>query len=83
MISPSALKSLRKMPADIAQRIGRRITQLEAEPLAGKLMVDGSRAVRVGDYRIIYRVEPFEVLAAGHRGSVYKDYGLLCKEARR
>jgi mRNA interferase RelE/StbE len=39
--------------------------------------VEGVYRVRVGDYRVVYRIEDDEllVLKIGHRGDVYKGRG--------
>jgi mRNA interferase RelE/StbE len=77
--SRQALKALRRMPADMAQRIIARIEQYAAEPesltnnvkaLKGR---EGIR-LRVGDWRVIMNDDGIvlAVLEIGPRGSVYE-----------
>lgn len=74
-----ALKALRRMPADMAQRIIAKIEQYAEEPdslsnnvkaLKGR---EGIR-LRVGDWRVIMNDEGvvLAVLEIGPRGSVYE-----------
>jgi mRNA interferase RelE/StbE len=74
-----ALKALRKMPADMAERIITKIEQYAEEPdslsnnvkaLKGR---EGIR-LRVGDWRVIMNDEGvvLAVLEIGPRGSVYE-----------
>ena len=74
-----ALKALRKMPTDMAQRIIAKIEQYAADPdslsnnvkaLKGR---EGFR-LRVGDWRVIMNDEGviLAVLEIGSRGSVYE-----------
>lgn len=74
-----ALKALRKMPADMAQRIIAKIEQYATEPetLANNVTAlkgrEGIR-LRVGDWRVIMNDERvvLAVLEIGPRGSVYE-----------
>jgi mRNA interferase RelE/StbE len=77
--SRQALKALRRMPADMAQRIIARIEQYAVEPesltnnvkaLKGR---EGIR-LRVGDWRVIMNDDGIvlAVLEIGPRGSVYE-----------
>lgn len=76
--SRSALKSLRRMPANDAKRITSKIRQyrLNPESLANNVTeLKGSnyRRLRVGDWRIIMddTGAVLEVLKIGPRGSIY------------
>lgn len=76
-----ARKSLIRLPERIYERITRVIGDLAEDPRprgAVKTRGTGEQEewrVRVGDYRIVYRVDDearqVTVLAVGHRGSVY------------
>jgi mRNA interferase RelE/StbE len=73
------LKSLRRFPRSIQQRVLRRIEMLAADPRPpGSVKLTGEEAyrVRVGDYRIIYTIENDRLLVLiidiGHRGDVYR-----------
>jgi len=74
-----ALKALRRMPADTAQRIIAKIEQYAAEPKsqANNVMAlkgrEGIR-LRVGDWRVIMNDDGvvLAVLGIGPRGSVYE-----------
>lgn len=79
-LEPSAERALRKLPVPIRSRIGSRLDGLASNPrpsgcekLGG---VDDLYRVRVGDYRVVYRVSD-EVLVVlvvtiGHRSDVYR-----------
>jgi len=74
-----AKEDLRKIPADAKERIRKAIeTQLTYDPvLAGKPLrqtLKGHRKLRVGDWRVIYRIERKDIiiLKIGHRREVYK-----------
>jgi mRNA interferase RelE/StbE len=81
VVLASAARALRKLDRSVARRIARRIDRLaqdprppDARPLKGEPV--GVSRVRVGDWRILYRVED-EVLTVlvidvGHRSSIYR-----------
>ena len=76
--SRSALKTLRKMPRDAAERIMGKVDQYAADPASQANNVkalqgrDGIR-LRVGDWRVIMRDgEVLAVLEIGPRGSIYE-----------
>lgn len=76
--SRSALKTLRKMPRDTAERIMGKVDQYAADPASQANNVkalqgrDGIR-LRVGDWRVIMRDgEVLAVLEIGPRGSIYE-----------
>ena len=79
-LSKQADKALRKMPRQEAQRIGAALYRLAADPdeatnakpLTGRL---GEFRLRVGDWRVIYRLERqlllVQVIKIGSRGDIY------------
>lgn len=76
--SRSALKTLRKMPRDTAERIMGKVDQYAADPASQTNNVkalqgrEGIR-LRVGDWRVIMRDgEVLAVLEIGPRGSIYE-----------
>ncbi|MGV0433198.1 type II toxin-antitoxin system RelE family toxin [Corynebacterium sp. 20_84] len=76
----AVLKALKKIDKSIARRIVTAIEELSHEPRpVGSIKLsggDGERRIRVGDYRIIYRVHDDRlvvvVLRAAHRREVYR-----------
>jgi mRNA interferase RelE/StbE len=76
--SRSALKALRRMPADMARRIMAKVDQYAADPASQANNVkalqgrEGIR-LRVGNWRVIMRDgEVLAVLEIGPRGSIYE-----------
>jgi mRNA interferase RelE/StbE len=78
---PAAFKALDKLPSDIAGRILDKIEQLATNPRPPgcKLLIghDGEWRIRVGNYRIIYRIFEAELvvltIAVAHRRDAYRD----------
>lgn len=76
----TALKELSKLPKDIQQRIAAKIDELKTNPyLPGVKALkngDGQLRLRVGDYRVIYRIEEDKlvilIIKVGHRRNIYK-----------
>ena len=76
---PSAARALSNLEPAVRRRIARRIDRLAAEPRgSGAVMLRGADDVwraRVGDDRILYRVEDERfvvlVIRIAHRGEVY------------
>ena len=75
--SRAALKTLRRMPRDTAERIMAKVDQYAADPASQANNVtalqgrEGIR-LRVGDWRVIMRDgEVLAVLEIGPRGSIY------------
>ncbi len=77
---PSAAKTLSNLDDAVRRRIARRIDRLAVEPRGGgAILLRGAEDVwrcRVGDYRILYRVEDERlvilVIRIGHRRDVYR-----------
>ena len=74
----AALKTLRKMPADVAERIIGKIEQYAADPASQATNVTALKGregirLRVGDWRVIMNDDGvvLAVLDIGPRGSIY------------
>lgn len=77
----TARKELSKLPEDVQQRIAEKIDELQANPHPPGVKAlkngDGRLRLRVGDYRVIYRIESDRliiiVVKIGHRRNIYKS----------
>ena len=80
IIDKEAIKALKKLPKQVQARITKKIEDLKENPrpegakaLQGGL--NGLYRIRIGDYRVIYKVENevviIYVLKIAHRKSVY------------
>jgi mRNA interferase RelE/StbE len=80
-LSPGAERALGKLDKPIARRVGLALAALSRDPrppgtkpLLGR---PGTLRYRVGDYRIVYRVQDnlltVLVLDDGHRRDIYRD----------
>ncbi|MGH2358048.1 MAG: type II toxin-antitoxin system RelE family toxin [Candidatus Limnocylindria bacterium] len=77
---PSAAKQLEVLDRSIQRRVARKIEQLAGEPRGpGSVKLRGAEDIwrlRVGDYRILYRIEDARlivlVIRIGHRRDVYR-----------
>ena len=78
---PAALRSLRKLPRSVNERIRKEVDALCDDPrphgtkaLAGS---PGWLRIRIGDYRVIYEVRDAElvivIIQAGHRSVIYRN----------
>lgn len=74
-------KDLRKLPRSVQLRIAEVLTLLARNPFAFEVLsgeFKGLRKIRVGDYRLIYRIDSQDdekvvrLLFVAHRRSVYK-----------
>jgi len=80
IFKPSVEKDLRPLPKKIVERVFERIEQMRSEPhprQAIKLSATGGLyRIRVGDYRIVYEVDPNAMLIIihyiRHRSEVYR-----------
>ena len=80
-LTPRAYRSLARLlkaNESLAKRISRKIDSLSQQPMQGKLLagtLKGNRSLRVGRYRIIYRVDvarrSIMVVNIGHRREIY------------
>ena len=79
--SPSAARDFRKLPLATRERLRPAIDALATDPrprgakaLSGW---DGALRIRVGEWRIVYRVKDEHLLVSvvriGHRGEVYRS----------
>ena len=76
---PAALRALRKLDRQIAERIKAATEALRDDPRpSGAKMLTGSHGlwrIRIGDYRVVYTIDDQQrivrVAAAGHRRDVY------------
>ena len=79
-LTSSARRDLKKLPRDVLRRVDAHILALAQDPYPpGAQKLKGSEGffrVRVGDYRIIYRVEHSRliilVIRVRHRREVYR-----------
>ena len=76
--SPDVLADIAKIPRNIKNRIKKAIEQrLAVDPLrfgeALRRSLQGYRKLRVGDYRVIYKIQQTNVIIfkIGHRKEVY------------
>ena len=77
---PSAARELASLDQPMRRRVARRIEQLAEDPrAAGSLKLRGADNVwrsRIGDYRLLYRIEDDRlvvlVIKIGHRRDVYR-----------
>lgn len=78
VISRSVQKQLDRLPADILERVLRRLAGLEMQPRptdVKKLKGRDAWRIRVGDYRVIYEIHDralqIILVSLGHRREVY------------
>ena len=76
---PSAAKALTKLERAVQVRIARRIDRLAEDPRADAVKLRGTDdvwRVRVGDHRVLYRIDDDRlvvlVIRIGHRRDVYR-----------
>lgn len=80
LVDPAAQRELKMLPGDVRQRVANLISSLEREPRpAGVKKLGGSEnsyRLRVGDFRILYRIEDRKlvvlVVRVAHRRDVYR-----------
>ena len=72
------LEQINKADIRLAERISQLLNSLETDPYSHKLLAGrkkGSRAARIGNYRIIYKIRNHEVFIESikHRRESYRD----------
>ena len=79
IIKHSAEKELEALPANLHERIVKRLLALEENPRptgVKKLQGQESYRLRVGDYRVLYTIDDKSkkvfVVSVGHRREVYR-----------
>lgn len=80
-LTPRAYRNLAKIlkvDERLAKRISERIDSLSQQPMLGKPLtgtLKGSRSLRVGRYRVIYKVDTAKkevlIINVGHRRDIY------------
>ena len=77
--SREALKQFERLSKDLAKLVLEKVEDLAFNPYLGKPLrgrLEGLRSLRVGEYRVIYRVVQKEgeihIITIGHRKRVYK-----------
>jgi mRNA interferase RelE/StbE len=76
----SAVKDLQKLPPEIARNIFALVSALADEPRPHNckklISLANHYRMRVGDYRVVYRIEDeilvIEIIRIGHRKDVYR-----------
>ncbi len=79
VLAPLATRQIEKLPTNIQQRVRAKLRDLADDPRPSgvkKLKSGTNYRIRVGDYRIIYKIEDdillVTVVRVGHRRDVYK-----------
>lgn len=79
LILPRAVRQIAKLPRETDERLREAIRRLAVEPRPDgcrKLRGREGYCLRVGDYRVVYRVDDaartVTVVAVGHRRDVYR-----------
>lgn len=76
----SALKELKRLPADVIARVVRAVGELSANPFPpGVVKLAGAQytyRLRIGDYRVVYTVDAsvlvVEIVRVRHRSDAYR-----------
>jgi mRNA interferase RelE/StbE len=81
IFAKSAIKSLRKMPRNLAELLRAKLEMIAMDPYAShtnvtKLQNRPGYRLRVGDWRVIYEIQDDEliilVIKVGPRGDIYR-----------
>ena len=82
VLAPRAARELEALPEPARRRLLAALRDLQRAPPSGKPLkgpLEGRRSLRVGEYRIIYRIAAareaarrIEVLKVGHRAGIYR-----------
>ena len=82
-LHPKAAKELRKQDRTVQDRIIKQAKELRKSPteIGKRLEPADFWSLRVGDYRVIYRIDKEEkrvvILFIGHRNKVYDDFSKM------
>ena len=78
VLTPRAERGLKRIDRHAMERIAQRIDALAERPRLGKVLkspLRGKRSLRVGDYRVIYRLDTARqkviIESVGHRREIY------------
>jgi mRNA interferase RelE/StbE len=83
LYSPAALKDLKSLPVDIAEKIVKSIKEIQDSPKVHVKKLKGFTnsplySLRVGEYRVIMSIEDENlivfVIEVGHRSKIYRKY---------
>ncbi len=83
LFHPKAASSLNKLDSSIRQRVKDVLEELKESPerKGDQLRPSDYWRVRIGDYRVIFRIERHDnlvlVLFVGHRSKVYDDFSRM------
>lgn len=80
-LTPAALRALESLPRDVQKRIAKKIDSLSENPRpAGVVAIKGGKGLlrmRIGVYRVIYRIEDERLVVLlvriGHRKEIYRQ----------
>ena len=78
-LTPRAARELRRLPSDVSRRVLEAVLALESDPRppgSRKLAASDEWRIRIGDYRVRYRIDDssrqFTVTRIAHRREVYR-----------
>jgi mRNA interferase RelE/StbE len=83
LYSHAALKDLKGLPQDVAEKVVKSIKEISENPKTHVKKLKGSPntplySLRVGDYRVIMSIEGEKlvifVIEVGHRSKIYRKY---------
>lgn len=81
VLTPHAVRDLKKLPKNVVARIDRAILKLQADTYTSDIkFLKGSKLadfrIRIGDYRILFDIDKINkviiILRIGHRKDIYK-----------
>ncbi len=83
LVGPKAVKALRKMDRKTKTRIMDVVRELREQPehLGKRLTYTDYWSLRIGDYRVIYKIDrsgkKVAIIFVGHRRTVYDDFSKI------
>lgn len=80
-VAPAAVRQIKKLTADIQQRVTLKLEELAMKPRPSGVVklegVDNLYRIRVGDFRIVYQIQDdlllITVVKVAHRREVYQN----------